>query len=79
MSKDSKTSKKRLRGDDYEIGDSNKIKATDKFRSMTVKQLRQESTLLGISTSGSKKELIDRLCTTDPVSKSKDIVIDGNS
>lgn len=78
---DPKTSKKRLRGDDSEMGDSNgsdKIKATDMFRSMGVKQLREEANLRGISASGLKKELIDRLCNADAETNSKDIVIDGN-
>ncbi|KAK2965174.1 hypothetical protein RJ640_019929, partial [Escallonia rubra] len=57
------TSKKRPRDcEDGVFNDSEKIKAVDKFRSMGVKQLREEANLRGISASGSKKELIDRLC-----------------
>jgi poly [ADP-ribose] polymerase len=40
---------------------SEKIKATDKFRNMNIKQLREEATLRGISATGSKKELLERL------------------
>ncbi|KAK9945695.1 hypothetical protein M0R45_011194 [Rubus argutus] len=40
---------------------SEKIKATDKFRNMNIKQLREEATLSGISATGSKKELLERL------------------
>ncbi|GFZ19404.1 poly(ADP-ribose) polymerase [Actinidia rufa] len=59
-------SKKRRR--ECENGDSNgseKIKAVDEFRDMDIRQLRKEAALRGFSTSGSKKELIERLCT-DP-------------
>ncbi|KAA8549149.1 hypothetical protein F0562_000833 [Nyssa sinensis] len=68
----SSNSKKRLR--DSENGDSNgvdKIKAIDKFRHMTIQQLREQATLRGISTSGSKKELLERL-STDSDKDSKD-------
>lgn len=39
-----------------------KIKAVDELRSMTVKQLREESGMRGVSIAGTKKELIERLC-----------------
>ncbi|KAM7501206.1 hypothetical protein LguiB_000110 [Lonicera macranthoides] len=59
-------SKKRLR--DSENGDysegSDKIMAVDKFRSMGIQQLREQATILGISTAGSKKELLQRLCAS---------------
>ncbi|KAM1042297.1 hypothetical protein ACFX2C_031379 [Malus domestica] len=45
-------------------GDSNvseKMKATEKFRAMSVKQLREEAALCGVSATGSKKELLERL------------------
>ncbi|XP_028956270.2 poly [ADP-ribose] polymerase 2 isoform X3 [Malus domestica] len=45
-------------------GDSNvseKMKATEKFRGMSVKQLREEAALCGVSATGSKKELLERL------------------
>ncbi|XP_059625657.1 poly [ADP-ribose] polymerase 2 [Cornus florida] len=46
-------------------GDSNgaeKIKAIDKFRDMGIKQLREQATLRGIFTNGSKKQLLETLC-----------------
>ncbi|OMO81978.1 hypothetical protein COLO4_23334 [Corchorus olitorius] len=42
--------------------DSNKVKAVEEFRQMNVKQLREQATLRGLSTVGTKKELLDRLC-----------------
>ncbi|XP_050364679.1 poly [ADP-ribose] polymerase 2 [Argentina anserina] len=41
---------------------SEKIKATEKFRSMNVKQLCEEAGLRGIPATGSRKELLQRLC-----------------
>lgn len=41
---------------------SEKFKATDKFRNMNIRQLREEATLRGISAAGSKKDLLERLC-----------------
>ncbi|KAG6748458.1 hypothetical protein POTOM_048379 [Populus tomentosa] len=50
-------------------GDSNneteKIKAIEKFRDMNVKQLREQASLLGVSTAGTKRQLIDRLCNAE--------------
>ena len=37
------------------------MKATDEFQDMSVKQLREQATLRGISATGSKKELLERL------------------
>ncbi|XP_052186188.1 poly [ADP-ribose] polymerase 2 isoform X2 [Diospyros lotus] len=48
-------------GDSISSG-SQKIRAVDKFRGMGIRQLREESALRGLSTSGSKKELLERLC-----------------
>ncbi|XP_017969668.1 PREDICTED: poly [ADP-ribose] polymerase 2 [Theobroma cacao] len=42
--------------------DSKKIKAVEEFREMNVKQLREQATLRGLSTVGTRKELIERLC-----------------
>ncbi|CAK9157267.1 unnamed protein product [Ilex paraguariensis] len=61
---DGSSNKKRQR--DSENGDSNgseKIKAIDKFRHMGIKELREQAKMRGISTTGSKKELLERLCT----------------
>uniref|UniRef100_A0A6N2MCJ4 NAD(+) ADP-ribosyltransferase n=1 Tax=Salix viminalis TaxID=40686 RepID=A0A6N2MCJ4_SALVM len=33
---------------------------------MNVKQLRQQASLLGVSTTGTKRQLIDRLCNAEP-------------
>ncbi|KAK3020850.1 hypothetical protein RJ639_045532 [Escallonia herrerae] len=59
---DSTTKKRPRECEDGGFNDYEKIKAVDKFRNMGVKQLREEANLRGISASGSKKELIDRLC-----------------
>ncbi|XVE77604.1 hypothetical protein DITRI_Ditri13aG0076500 [Diplodiscus trichospermus] len=42
--------------------DSNKVKVVEEFRQMNVKQLREQSTLRGLSAVGTKKELVQRLC-----------------
>ncbi|KAF4366649.1 hypothetical protein G4B88_010724 [Cannabis sativa] len=51
--------------DSEEEGNSNepeKITAIEEFRGMSVKQLREQAALRGISSTGSKKELLTRLC-----------------
>ncbi|GMI66597.1 poly(ADP-ribose) polymerase 2, poly(ADP-ribose) polymerase [Hibiscus trionum] len=56
---------KRKRGRESDVDnneDPNKFKAIEEFRQMNVKQLRERATLRGISTVGTKKELLDRLC-----------------
>ncbi|KAJ6401044.1 hypothetical protein OIU84_016458 [Salix udensis] len=64
------SNKKRERESEDGGGDSDngteKIKAIDKFRDMNVKQLRQQASLLGVSTTGTKRQLIDRLCNAEP-------------
>lgn len=61
---------KRERESEDRGGDSNngteKIKAIEKFRDMNVKQLREQASLLGVSTAGTKRQLIDRLCNAEP-------------
>ncbi|KAJ4849285.1 Poly [ADP-ribose] polymerase 2 [Turnera subulata] len=50
-------------------GDANgpeKVRAVEKFRDMTVKQLREEAKLLGVPATGTKKELLERLCNGPP-------------
>jgi poly [ADP-ribose] polymerase len=54
--------KKRNRDSENEASNSTKIMAVEKFREMSIQQLRQLATLQGISKSGSKKDLIERLC-----------------
>ncbi|KAL7172119.1 hypothetical protein ACSBR2_031754 [Camellia fascicularis] len=64
-STDNSTSKKRPRETENN-GDSNgteKIKAVDRFRDISIQQLRKEAALRGLSKTGSKKQLIERLCT----------------
>ncbi|XP_008244417.1 PREDICTED: poly [ADP-ribose] polymerase 2-like [Prunus mume] len=51
----------RQSNEDGESTGSEKIKATDEFQDMSVKQLREQATLRGISATGSKKELLERL------------------
>lgn len=50
-----------------ENADSNgpQVKAIDELQRMTIKQLREEAAMRGISTSGTKKELLDRLCANN--------------
>ncbi|XP_022017485.1 poly [ADP-ribose] polymerase 2-like [Helianthus annuus] len=46
-----------------EDGDfATKIMAVDDLRSLSVKQLREEASLRGVSTGGSKKQLLEKLC-----------------
>ncbi|BBH10454.1 Poly [ADP-ribose] polymerase 2 [Prunus dulcis] len=51
----------RQSNEDGESTGSEKMKATDEFQDMSVKQLREQATLRGISATGSKKELLERL------------------
>ncbi|GLU07369.1 hypothetical protein SLE2022_243300 [Rubroshorea leprosula] len=57
---DGDNNEKRERGSDD--GDLNKIEAVEKFRQMSLKQLREQASLLGIPATGTKKELLERLC-----------------
>lgn len=64
-STDNSTSKKRPRETENNL-DSNgteKIKAVDRFWDISIQQLRKEAALRGLSKTGSKKQLIERLCT----------------
>ncbi|XP_039012015.1 poly [ADP-ribose] polymerase 2-like [Hibiscus syriacus] len=57
--------KKRKRGREVDVDnneDSNKVKEIEEFRQLNVKQLREQATLRGLSTVGTKKELLERLC-----------------
>ncbi|KAL6210371.1 hypothetical protein ACLB2K_015604 [Fragaria x ananassa] len=60
---DGSVTKKRGRNsnEDEDSAASEKIKATEKFRSTNVTQLREEATLRGVPATGSKKELLERL------------------
>lgn len=61
--------RKRQRVDENEDGDggngdeSEKIMATEDFRKMGIKELREQAIRRGILTTGSKKELLERLCS----------------
>lgn len=61
--------RKRERMDENEDGDggngdeSKKIVATERFRKMGISELRERARLSGILTTGSKKELLERLCS----------------
>lgn len=48
--------------EDEDPNGSDKIKAIDKFRGMGVRQLREEAARRGVSATGSKGELLERLC-----------------
>ncbi|PIN07214.1 NAD(+) ADP-ribosyltransferase [Handroanthus impetiginosus] len=63
-----RSSRKRQRDSDNEDAYSSapvKIKAIDELRSMNVKQLREEASVRGVFTAGTKKELLERLCADD--------------
>lgn len=50
-----------------------KVKAIDDLRTMNIKQLREEAVIRGISTTGTKKELLERLYDdNDNVSSNND-------
>lgn len=60
---DGSVNKKRKRDSEGdEPNGSEKIKAVNAFRDMGIQQLREQVALRGISTSGSTKELLERLC-----------------
>ncbi|KAJ9543118.1 hypothetical protein OSB04_022825 [Centaurea solstitialis] len=55
-------------------GDFNcKIRAVGELRSLNIKQLRERASLIGVSASGSKKQLIERLCE-DSQTKNENIL-----
>ncbi|XP_039005647.1 poly [ADP-ribose] polymerase 2-like [Hibiscus syriacus] len=56
---------KRKRGMESDVDnneDSNEVKGIEEFQQMNVKQLREQATLRGLSTVGTKKEIVQRLC-----------------
>ncbi|KAI3449469.1 hypothetical protein Pfo_006134 [Paulownia fortunei] len=62
------SSRKRQRDSNAKDADSEaprKIKAIDELRSMNVKQLREKASIRGVSSAGTKKELLERLCADD--------------
>ncbi|XP_058200104.1 poly [ADP-ribose] polymerase 2 [Rhododendron vialii] len=62
---DGSNSTLKRRREETQDGDSNgadKIQALEKLRGMDIRKLRKEAELQGVSTTGSKKELLQRLC-----------------
>ncbi|KAF3436462.1 hypothetical protein FNV43_RR23554 [Rhamnella rubrinervis] len=70
---DGSVGKKRERDPDDESNGSQKIRAVDMFRDMSIQQLREQAAVRGISKTGSKKELFERLCQ-DSDNPSNDIL-----
>ncbi|CAF1916114.1 unnamed protein product [Brassica napus] len=58
----SKSRRKRNRDSSDSTHDSNKLIAIGEFRAMNVKELRKEASKSGLATTGTKKELLQRLC-----------------
>lgn len=62
---DSSVGKKREREPEDGFSDgAGKVGAVEKFRGMSIQQLREEARIQGVSTSGTKKELLERLCNS---------------
>ncbi|KAI3771623.1 hypothetical protein L6452_02789 [Arctium lappa] len=73
--------KREREGENPEDGDFNsasqKIRVVDDVRNLSIKQLHQQASLRGVSTTGSKKELLEKLCKDTQI-KIEDIVEDQN-
>lgn len=54
--------KKRGRVDDCDSIGSRKMNGVEEYKKMSVKELREVATFRGISSTGSKKQLVERLC-----------------
>ncbi|WCJ22229.1 Poly [ADP-ribose] polymerase 2 [Euphorbia peplus] len=66
---DAGTGSRIKRGREHEDTDCNvaeKINAVEMYRDMNVKQLREQAKIRGVSTAGTKKELLERLCEELP-------------
>ncbi|CDY55366.1 BnaA02g36520D [Brassica napus] len=61
----SKSRRKRDRDSSDSTHDSNKLIAIGEFRAMNVKELRKEASKRGLATTGTKKELLERLCNDE--------------
>ncbi|XVF80597.1 hypothetical protein PTKIN_Ptkin15bG0086500 [Pterospermum kingtungense] len=59
--------------------ESNKVKAVEEFRQMSVKQLRELATVGGISAVGTKKQLIQRLCHDEDKNSLDEVFKDGEA
>lgn len=53
---------KRKRNSSNDTYESNKLIAIGEFRGMIVKELREEAIKRGLDTTGTKKDLLERLC-----------------
>ncbi|PWA50198.1 poly(ADP-ribose) polymerase [Artemisia annua] len=53
--------------------ESNKIRAVDELKNVSIQELRKEAENRGISTSGTKKELLERLCNDIEVKPVNDL------
>lgn len=75
---DGSNSTLKRRREETQDGDSNgadKIKSVEKLWGMDIRKLRKEAELRGVSSTGSKKELLQRLCAD---SHDSNAVIEGN-
>ncbi|KAJ0025700.1 hypothetical protein Pint_09088 [Pistacia integerrima] len=71
--KQSMGSKKRAReSNEEQSNESEEIMAIEDFRQMGVKQLREQADLRGLPKTGTKKELLERICKDVEVNGSKD-------
>ncbi|XP_073525701.1 uncharacterized protein [Phyllobates terribilis] len=70
--------RERERDDDNVDNDESvkKMSAVEKIRVMTVKELREQATLMGVSSVGTKKQLIERLCADAPVADNTEALKD---
>lgn len=59
---ESKSKRKRNRDSSDDTDESTKLIAIGEFRGMIVKELREEANKRGLDTTGTKKELLERLC-----------------
>lgn len=62
---ESKSRRKRNRDSTDGTDGSNKLIALSEFREMNVKELREEASKRGLATTGTKKELLERLCNDE--------------
>ncbi|KAL5859136.1 hypothetical protein ACOSQ3_000435 [Xanthoceras sorbifolium] len=68
--------KRRRESEQNDSNVSEKMKATEEFRQMGVKQLRELADLRGLSRTGTKKELLERLCEDAEENEPKDTLLE---
>ncbi|KAH7510976.1 hypothetical protein JRO89_XSUnG0233000 [Xanthoceras sorbifolium] len=68
--------KRRRESEQNDSNISEKMKATEEFRQMGVKQLRELADLRGLSRTGTKKELLERLCEDAEENEPKDTLLE---